>query len=487
MDLLAKIITQMTKEEVRFFRLFVDRQEYAFSRKDKELFDLYREQGESLNERQVAEKWYGKSAGMNSFYRLKNRLLAVVNKSLVVQHMEDEDAMKHLYGLLVYQHHYTQKNYKVAAYYLNKLERSVEKEEFFSLLDLILGEQIKLAADFTTTNPKEIIHKRTMNAAKIEPIAALDQILAQIHFDLKVSQNYGRQNATLYQYLEALLKKSSFENEWKNSRVFQVKFFDAISQILLQQHDYDKLEVFAHDAITLFKKKKWFDKAHHEIALKMHTYWVNALFKNGRYTQSLKAAEALKLEMEKYDRMLENKYLIFYFNALIINYSVIDPVEAITLLEKLKDEKRIQSESFYFHFVLINLSILHYKDQNFEKAIDYIIALSTRSSFKKAAPLLQLKLAVLELMIRLERKEDEIILYRNKQILRQFKGEFESVEGRRQKEMISLIVMLAKEKKPKEWKQKLQVFISGRDRSLPEDADLIDYDRWAKQQLQQRR
>ena len=138
MDLLAKIITQMTKEEVRFFRLFVDRQDYAFTRKDKELFDLYREQGEGLNERLIAEKWYGKSAGMNSFYRLKNRLLAVVNKSLVVQHMEEDESMKLLYGLLIYQHHYGQKNYKVAAYYLNKLERTAEKEEQFSLLDLIL-------------------------------------------------------------------------------------------------------------------------------------------------------------------------------------------------------------------------------------------------------------------------------------------------------------------------------------------------------------
>jgi hypothetical protein len=487
MDLLAKIITQMTKEEVRFFRLFVDRQDYAFTRKDKELFDLYREQGEGLNERLIAEKWYGKSAGMNSFYRLKNRLLAIVNKSLVVQHMEEDESMKLLYGLLIYQHHYGQKNYKVAAYYLNKLERTAEKEEQFSLLDLILSEQIKLAADYTTANPKEIIEKRTSNAKKNEPIAALDQILAQIHFDLKVSQNYGRQNTTLYEYLEQLLKRTSFENEWKNSRVFQVKFFDAISQILLQQHDYIKLETFAQEAIQLFKKKKWFDKAHHEIALKMHTYWVNALFKNGRYTQSLKAAEALKNEMEKYDRMLEDKYLIFYYNALIINYSVIDPVKAISLLEKLKDEKKIQAESFYFHFVLINLAILYYRDKNFEKSIDHIIALSTRSSFKKAAPLLQLKLAVLELMIRLERKEFEVILYRQKQILRQFKSEFESVEGRRQKEMLGLIGMLSKPKLLKEWKSRLQEFISNRDNSLPEDADLIDYDRWAKQQLQQRR
>lgn len=100
---------------------------------------------------------------------------------------------------------------------------------------------------------------------------------------------------------------------------------------------------------------------------------------------------------------------------------------------------------------------------------------------------MQLKLAVLELMIRLERKEFEVILYRQKQILRQFKSEFESVEGRRQKEMLGLIGMLSKPKLLKDWKSRLQEFISNRDNSLPEDADLIDYDRWAKQQLQQRR
>jgi tetratricopeptide (TPR) repeat protein len=246
------------------------------------------------------------------------------------------------------------------------------------------------------------------------------------------------------------------------------------------------LEVFILETLKIFTKKKWFDKINHDVCLKMHTYLVNALFKNGKYAQSLIAAEQLKQEMDNYNGILEDKYAIFYYNALVINYSVINPKEAIVVLETLKEKYQKQEDSFYHNFIYINLAIVYYRHQSFEKSIDQIIQLGTKDSFKKAAPMLQLKLSVLELIIRMEMNEMQVIEYRISQVMRQFKGLFGSEEGIRQKSMLNIIAKMAKvydSKSRKKVKDMLQLFVDSKNTNIPDDADLIDYFRWARQKM----
>ncbi len=486
MDILPKIIAQMSKEEIRFFRLFIERLNYDFDRKDVQLFEYYRLHNEAVDEDVLAQKLYGKK-DKNSFYRLKNRLLAQLNKSLVLQHQEDDGQMRLKYLLMVYQYHLMKKNTKVASYFLQKAEKLAEEIENYQVLDLVYNEQIKISTEFTTINPKEVIEKRELNFRRSQNIREIEQILALISYELKVSQNYSKGNESLFKYLEKTIKKADSNNFLQASKMFRTQLFNAVSQVLLQKHDYESLENFVKDTMKIFNQKKWFDKNNHDICLKMHTYMVNALFKNGKYTQSLKAAELLKHEMDQYGSLLADKYTIFYYNALVINYSVVNPAEAIVVLENLKSKHQKQGDSFYHNFIFINLAIVYFRQQNFEKAIDQIIELGTKDSFKKAAPMLQLKLSVLELMIRLEMNDFQIIEYRTNQIQRQFKAIFTGEEGIRQKNMLVLINRMAKMydvKSKRKVKDLLEQFIADKSKLIPDDADLIDYFRWARQKLE---
>ena len=66
----------------------------------------------------------------------------------------------------------------------------------------------------------------------------------------------------------------------------------------------------------------------------MLTYLTNCLFKTRKYKQSLAYAEILKTGINEYDGFLKDKYLFYYYNSLIINYSLLRSKEAFAFCKK---------------------------------------------------------------------------------------------------------------------------------------------------------
>ncbi|HXC03854.1 MAG TPA: hypothetical protein VNZ86_03830, partial [Bacteroidia bacterium] len=90
MNIIQDIIGSLTKEEQRHFKLFANRTNASGSRKDLLLFDYIRNSFPDYDESSIQEKLYGKG-DKNSLYRLKNRLLSDVQRSLTLQYFEDSD------------------------------------------------------------------------------------------------------------------------------------------------------------------------------------------------------------------------------------------------------------------------------------------------------------------------------------------------------------------------------------------------------------
>ena len=88
---------------------------------------------------------------------------------------------------------------------------------------------------------------------------------------------------------------------------------------------------------------KLFNKVNHEQKLMMLTYLTNSLYKNGKMKESLLIAEELKKSMNEFDSMLKNKFLFYYYNALVINYYKLDQKKALEVLNKAKKNSIIQS------------------------------------------------------------------------------------------------------------------------------------------------
>ena len=111
MDHLQTLIAGMTKEELRYYKLFTSRTIHEHDRKDIKLFNEYRKQGESFDEDRVSKKIYPEG-NKNAWHRIKHRLLSDINKSLTLLHYEENDFMIACHTLSLY-HYYFTKNKKI--------------------------------------------------------------------------------------------------------------------------------------------------------------------------------------------------------------------------------------------------------------------------------------------------------------------------------------------------------------------------------------
>ena len=124
MNLLQEVILSLSKEESRFFKLYAGRTNIKDERKDLVLFDFIKK-SDSIDEDKIAAKLYGENK--NAFYRLKNRLLTDLNKSLLLQHLNYEEDLSILQNLLLSRIFRQKQKNNVAEVYLKKQKKKQKK------------------------------------------------------------------------------------------------------------------------------------------------------------------------------------------------------------------------------------------------------------------------------------------------------------------------------------------------------------------------
>ncbi len=476
----------MAKEDVRFYKLFANRMYYSHDRKDLQLFDFIYNNVDQYAEDKILNRLYSKK-DKNSFYRLKHRLLNHVNKSLLLQYADSDEAISNLSMLSLYKFHFARNSFKAAKYFLQKAEQKAIAIEFLEMLDIIYSEFIRLSIETMDIDPLQYIEKRKINFEKLQRLRGIDQVLAAVSYQLKISQNFSTEGKTFITMLEKMVKQNIPGKELESSKSLQLKLTDAVSRILIQKHDYKTLESFLASRLKEFGKKKLFNKVNHESYLKMLTYLVNASFKNKKFKQSLDYTSKLESAMNAFDKMYYDKYFVFLTNAQVINYSVVDPDKAIKLLEDLKKSKMRKKLSFYEIFVFLNLALLYFEKKDFDKSIRQIIDMSLLDSFKKADETLKLKISIAELMIRYELNEQDVIEYRVGQINRSFRLLLQNKNQKSEKDMLIIFRQFIQNQtstKQVKLKALLQLFIKQHSKNSNDDSSLIQYMPWVKEKLQ---
>ena len=339
MEILNTIISGLNKEELRSVKLWLNSTNATPDRKDILLLDYMRQAAEKYDEDLIFKKLYSGS-DKNSFYRLKNRLQEDIGYNLALLHFGKHET-NNLYLFLSLHTIFVSRNQlDLALYYLKKAEKRALQSENFELLDIIYANYIRISFDLSEINPETYIAKRKENAIRLNKIRETDQILAAVTYRLKLSQNYGKRDVGLLKLLDATIKEFAADDSIKQSKVFQTSVFRALSQLLIQNHNFTELEKFSLITYKRFVSEKWFDKANHETKIQMLIYIINATFKNKKYRESLDFAETLGEELSAYNNLLYKKYLFFYYNALVINYAQIDLARGLKALDEAEREMK---------------------------------------------------------------------------------------------------------------------------------------------------
>lgn len=480
MEVLNTIVNNLNKEEVRNFKLWLNSTNASSDRKDVQLFDYMRSSAEGYNEDFIFKKLYGKG-DKNSFYRLKNRLLDDIGYNLTTLHFDKQEANSLYLFLSLYNIFIGRNQAELALHYLKKAEKRGIQAENFELLDIIYANYVKLSGELGNINPELYIQKRKANAANLNRIRETDQVLAAVTYRLKLGQNYGKRDAGLLKLLDNTIKEFAEDEGLKQSKIFQTRVFRAVSQILVQNHSYEELEKFMLATYKRFVQQKWFDKSNHETKLQMLIYLINALFKNKKYAESLDYAETLGEELGAYNNMLYDKFMFFYYNALMLNYAQIDIKRGLKALDELEKEMKGKKNAYYEFFIHLNrANLLFFQGKN-NDALRSLVKLYINDHYKKADSSFKLKIAVAECIMQYESGDKPALKKRIEQVRKEYSDMLLQPDYKREAFVLEILPEIAALKQldnDKKVLAKLKKFVNANTKSAVEDSEVIRYRAW---------
>lgn len=479
-ELLSRIVGLMTKEEQRNYKLFALRSHEDNDRKDLQLYDLIRKEGEGFQDKKAMRLLYGKEARPNTYHRLCNRLLQEVGKSMALLHWDKDETIAAINELTLAMLYRKKQEYEIAAYYLKKVERRIEHLDLPELLDIVLGEFIGLSLELPEINPEEYVKQRTENRRRLSQLWEIDNLLAIVNHRLRRSQNLGKGDASVLQILQKTVDEFSLDPRLMGDPKFRFRMYDAASKILLEQRDYHALESYLLDTFEEFSKEGLFNKSNHEVKLQMLTYIINALFKNEKTRESLRYADELSVALDQYGGFLRNKYEFFYYNSLFLNYSSTDVGRAIEVLERMQHVESIAAVPSYFIFIYLNLALMEYTRKNYRAAIRHLVKLRMHEALQVADEGFRLRIDIFELALRLDLRDHDTLEYRLQQVRHDYATLLNSEAMVKDSAMLNLIARInahQSDRKDERLAEDIQEFLT---RFPPDDTELFKYAEFLK-------
>lgn len=472
---LDTIVQSLSKEEIRFFKLFLKRTDNK-NRKDVDLFDLIRRKNGDYTTKDTLKTL---KTNPNNFYQVKNRLYHELNNSMVWQHIWKDKQSKSFSFVLLSRVYKNKGELELSYHYLKKAEKEAIDSELYEVLSIIYSEIIQLSHELISIDVDHYIELKRNNIKILSEIDEMDLLLAKIMYDIKTKQNFGKSDSSLVKLIKTKYGKISKEKNLVNSPRFRIRLFKMYSRLLLQERDYQSLEKFLIESNNEFGKDKLFNRLNHNEKLTLLTYLTNCLYKTKKYKKSLKYSEQLLFSMKEYDSFLYDKYLFYYYNILVLNYAKTDKKKALDYLNKASKSEAIKRLPSYNAFIYLNRSLIYYYEDNYKESQKNIARLIMQEDFLLLDKSFQLKILVTELMIRISISNKNLD-NKFKDIKKNYKSLLEEENHLREKIMIGLLSKKVHNEDIVEDKKKLLDYMSDSD---AEDIDIISYNSWIRNNL----
>ena len=482
MNILLKTIESLNKEETRYYKIFSNRTHNEENRKDTILFELIKNNLNDYNEKEIAAKMYGDKK--NNFYQLKNNLLHGINKSIVSQHTNKEDDTS-LYNIILLSRIYKRKgDVDLSYHYLKKAEKQANKIESFEILSIIYSEILKLSYELISIDIEKYINRKIENKKKLDLSQEIDITLYSVMYSIKTTQNFSNDTEVNSKALNDIINSITSQKQISKSPKFRIRLFEAISRTFLQKNDFVSLEKYLKSTYKNFINDKIFNKTNHEQKLMMLTYLTNSLYKNGKMKESLLIAEELNNSMSEFDSFLRNRFLFYYYNALVINYSKLDQEKALEVLNKAKRNKVIQSLPTFGSFIYLNMGLIYYDQKKYKTSIKHFSRLILQKDFINLSLQFQLKILISEIIIRYELNQTDLVEEKIKIIKRTYKETIN--HNKREKDIIEIINKLIycdNLSVNKDLVSEIKRLIERTSSEKAQNIDVINYNDWLLKQI----
>ena len=474
MKFLYNIIQSLSKEEIRFYKLFVGRTKQSKERKDLILFDLIKNSpSEDVNKKAI-DKLKVKS---NNYYQLKNRVYHDLNNSIVWQHISKDHQSQSFSFVLLSRVYKNKGELEIAYHYLKTAEKEGIKNELYEILSIVYSEIIELSHELISVDLDHYLKLKKENSLVVQEIDEIDALLAKLMYDIKTKQNFAKSDASVLELLGKYYKENAKKKTVLDSPRFRLRLFKMYSRLLLQKEDYTSLEQFLVHTFTDFVSDGLFNRSNHNDKLTLLTYLTNCFYKTKQYSKSLEFAEILNVAMKEFDGFLNEKYVFYYFNSLVLNYAIEDKEKALDVLKEAKNNASIKKLPAYISFIYLNTSLIYFQQEKYSLASTNISRLIQQDDFLSLDKVFQLKLLIVELIIRLELNQEDRILKQVQFINKEYKSTLSQDQLKRDAQVLELIVMVLNKEVIN---SKVESITSSKSDEQSRSIDIISYNDWMK-------
>jgi len=475
-----EIIKSLNKEETRNFKLFLKRSNVNVETAPINiLFESYKK-GTYENDNAIYKDLFS-NLKKNAFYRLKNRMVEDIYKSLLVLNYDKDDNVM-VHNLIILSEIFLYKSeYSTALKMLKKAEQKARKNEFYSLLEIIYDKIIGLSKHYSDIEVMEIVLKKNEILEKKRHASKLRDLIAQLNWYLQNS-NFDSKEINIMERLDIIKKELGNSHLLETSTSIRFQVQDNISYILLNKKDYVSLDIYLETQLNQFEEQQVFTKNNYHHKITMQVWLANTNSKLFNFDKALLYAEKLKESLEEFKRLYYNNYIWAYYQTLsIASYFDGQLARCLDILDELKNEKVIKGHRVYDVFFNLNSAIVHYGLKNIKKANHFINNLLQPDLFKTLSPELKLNIRIVDLIFYFENKDFEFLLYSIKQFKRKFNHLLKLEELQMAKVFVNLLETYCKTKNAltnKDFLSKVEEFIKNAPQFEPGNNEALDYRIW---------
>ena len=326
---------------------------------------------------------------------------------------------------------------------MEKAEKEAIKGEYFGLLHLIYDHIIELSLQNHHINAEKYVKKRKANDEKYQVSQQLNSVLAIINNRLFAS-NFSGKDESIVEQLKKIIKKWEFTECYQNSVKIQFQIHSCVRDTLLQKKDFEVLENYLIESLANFEQKKLFNKANFQRKIVILSWIINTLTKNKKFEMALQYAESLHQSLLAFDSLFYDKYICIYYQSQIINYSFLNKnKQVVDLLLKLKNNEKLQKQSFYHLFVYLNLATTYYSMKQLENALENLNEIVNTDIYNSLSINWKVNLLIVEIIFLLEKEEFNFAFYKINSLKRNLRKELKKEAYNREKQFISILQSIA--------------------------------------------
>lgn len=434
----------MEKEDLRNFRLYADRiRSDQFDRKMMDLFEAI-QNGEDEDGQELRHALYPEG-NSNAYYRLKNRLLSDVQRSLLMLHHELDPQTKVLKYIMLARWCQFRTEWEGARNLLERAAKICDSERIPRWHVLVYEELLSLSREDVELDPEPIVLELKRLDQEYQNLRQYSQALAIVSHKLRRTNLSSPDYDVLKQLTE--IKNQLGELEDSGNPDLQWELHQVVKEILLEKQEYNALESYLIGFYTEMRESNAFTKAHLREKIVLICWIVNTLSQNRKFEESLSWSEQLKLSLEEQNQRYFQTFLWTYYQALMVNHTCLGNLNiAVDHLEELLEKTLGQLPRQYFPYLKLNLFRLYHYQGDIRSSMQILTEIFQNGLEKELDPEVMLSSRMAEILLRIEDKDWEFAGYKYKEVRRKFRRMFDNPVYAGQLEMALLLRAWIKQK-----------------------------------------